>query len=83
MLARRLRVEDPRRAEEGHRDILRTLERKPYPSLEGLRNVRRLLARQNPRAAALPVEEIVETRFLRTLDESGFIDALYSATAAR
>lgn len=83
ILARRLRVEDPRRAEEGYRDMLQTMERKPYPSLEGLRNVRRLLALRNPKVASVQVEELVETRFLRRLDESGFIDALYGAAAAR
>ncbi|MBI3077157.1 MAG: ABC transporter substrate-binding protein [Deltaproteobacteria bacterium] len=83
ILVRRLRVESPRLAEEGYQDLLQVLERKPYPSAEGLRNMRRLLARQNPRAAALPVEEVVETRFLRKLDESGFIDALYAPTRGR
>ncbi|MBI2368887.1 MAG: ABC transporter substrate-binding protein [Deltaproteobacteria bacterium] len=83
VLARRLRLEDPRQAEEGYQDILGVIERKPYPSPDGLRNIQRLLARQNPKVAGLPVEEMVDPRLLRKLDEGGFIDALYSATGAR
>jgi ABC-type nitrate/sulfonate/bicarbonate transport system substrate-binding protein len=81
-LARRLRVEQ-RDAEEAYRVALETLERKPYSSAEGLLNIRRLLARSNPRAATIQVEDVVDTRILRKLDESGFIDALYNIPGAR
>jgi ABC-type nitrate/sulfonate/bicarbonate transport system substrate-binding protein len=81
-LARRLRV-DQRGAEEAYRGALEMLDRKPYPSVEGLHNVRRLLARSNPRVSTIQVEDVIDTRILRKLDESGFIDALYSAPGAR
>lgn len=81
-LARRLRV-DQRGAEEAYRGALEMLDRKPYPSVEGLHNVRRLLARSNPRVSTIQVEDVIDTRILRKLDESGFIDALYSAAGAR
>ena len=81
-LARRLRVEQ-RGAEEAYRVALETLERKPYSSAEGLLNIRRLLARSNPRVSAIQVDDVVDTRILRRLDESGFIDALYSTSGAR
>jgi len=81
-LARRLRV-DQRGAEEAYRAALESLERKPYPSAEGLLNIRRMLARSNPRVATIQVEDVMDTRILRKLDESGFIDALYSAPGAR
>ena len=81
-LARRLRV-DQRGAEEAYRGALEMLDRKPYPSVEGLHNVRRLLARSNPRVSTIQVEDVIDTHILRKLDESGFIDALYSAPGAR
>jgi hypothetical protein len=62
---------------------LETLERKPYSSSEGLLNIRRMLARFNPKVAAIQVEDVVDTRILRKLEESGFIDALYNAPGAR
>jgi NitT/TauT family transport system substrate-binding protein len=81
-LARHLRVEQ-RGADEAYQAALEILERKPYSSAEGLLNIQRLLARSNPRAATIQVEDVTDTRILRKLDESGFIDALYNASGAR
>jgi ABC-type nitrate/sulfonate/bicarbonate transport system substrate-binding protein len=81
-LARRLRV-DQRGADEAYQGTLETLERKPYSSPEGLQNIRRMLARSNPRVATIQIEDVIDTRILRKLDESGFIDALYSFPGAR
>jgi len=33
----------------------------------------------NPKVAKVRVEELIEDRLIRKLDESGFIDRLYSA----
>ena len=78
-LMKHLRISEPAVAEEGYQEHVLSLNRKPYPSLEGLRNVQRLMALQNPRVANVKVEELVEDRFVRKLDESGFIDRLYGA----
>ena len=77
ILMKHLRVSDPAVVEDGYQDHLSTLNRKPYPSLDGLRNAQRLMAQQNPKIAALKVEDLVDARFVRRLDESGFIDRLY------
>ena len=79
ILMKHLRISDPSVAENGYQDHLLTLNRKPYPSLDGLRNAQRLLAQQNPKIATLKVEDLVDARFVRKLDESGFIDRLYAA----
>jgi NitT/TauT family transport system substrate-binding protein len=79
VLMKHLRINDPSVAEIGYQDHLLTLNRKPYPSLDGLRNAQRLMAQQNPKVAALNVEHLVEARFVRKLDESGFIDRLYAS----
>jgi ABC-type nitrate/sulfonate/bicarbonate transport system substrate-binding protein len=80
MLARRLRV-NQRSAEEAYLEALEGLERKPYPSAEGLLNIRRMLARSNPKTASIRVEDTMDTRMLRRLDKGGFIDALYASGA--
>ena len=77
ILMKHLRLSDPRAAEEGYRDNLLTLNRKPYPSLDGLRNAQRLMAQQNLKITALNVEDLIDARFVRKLDESGFIDRLW------
>ncbi|MET0500159.1 MAG: ABC transporter substrate-binding protein [Candidatus Binatia bacterium] len=82
-IMKNLRISDQAAAENGYQEQLLTLNRKPYPSLEGLRNAQRLMALQNPKVAGLKVEELIDSRFLRQLDESGFIDQLYSRQSSR
>jgi NitT/TauT family transport system substrate-binding protein len=76
-MIKNLRMTDPVAAENGYQDQLLTLNRKPYPSLEGLRNAQRLMALQNPKIAALKIEDLIDSRIVRKLDETGFIDRLY------
>jgi ABC-type nitrate/sulfonate/bicarbonate transport system substrate-binding protein len=82
-MMKNLRMNDQPAAEEGYQDQLLTLNRKPYPSLEGLRNAQRLMALQNPKIGSLRVEELVDSRFVRKLDENGFIDRLYNHQPSR
>jgi hypothetical protein len=79
ILMKRLRIDDPAVAEDGYQDHLATLNRKPNPSLDGLRSAQKLMAQQNPKIAALHVDNLVDGRFVRRLDESGFIDRLYTS----
>jgi NitT/TauT family transport system substrate-binding protein len=78
LLQRRLRVSE-REAEEGFTDIAIGMDKKPYPSLEGLRNIQRLMKIRNPKLEKAKVEELVDDQILRRLDESGFIDRLYAS----
>jgi NitT/TauT family transport system substrate-binding protein len=73
-IMRRLQIDDPKVGEEGYQDLMTSIERKPFPSLEGLRNIRRLMATQNPKAANVKVEDLIDARILRKLEESGYID---------
>jgi len=80
-LMRRLRV-DAAAAEEGYADMLRGIDRKPFASLEGMRNLQRLLKPRNPKIGDLRVEDVVDNRIMRKLDESGFIDRAFVAQGA-
>ena len=73
-MMRRFQISDPDVAEEGCQDYLTSVERKPYPSLEAMRNIQRLMAMHNPKAASVKVEELIDNRFIRKLDDSGFIE---------
>jgi hypothetical protein len=53
--------------------------RKPYLAIEGMRNVQRLLKTQNPRIADVNVDDLVDNRFIRKLDESGFFERIYGS----
>ena len=82
-MMKNLRMTDQAAAEEGYQDQLLTLNRKPYPSVEGLRNAQRLMALHNPKIAGLKIEGLVDSHFVRKLDESGFIDRLYNSYPSR
>ncbi len=71
-----LKISDSSLAEEGYTALLRDFEPKPYPSIEGLRNLQRLMQLQNARLANIKPEELIDTSLIRKLDESGFIDQL-------
>ena len=73
-IMRRLQIDDPKVGEEGYQDLMTSIERKPFPSLEGLRNIRRLMATQNPKAANVKVEDLIDARIIRKLDENGYMD---------
>lgn len=72
-----LKISDSSLAEEGYMALLRDFEPKPYPSVDGLRNLQRLMQLQNPRLADIKPEDLTDTALIRKLDESGFIDQLY------
>jgi NitT/TauT family transport system substrate-binding protein len=73
-MLKRFQFSDAKIAEEGYQDYLTSVERKPIPSLDALRNIRRLMALHNPKVATVKVEDLVDSRLIRKLDESGFID---------
>lgn len=79
ILMRRLQIDDPKVGEEGYQDLLTSIERKPFPSIEGLRNIRRLMATQNPKAANVKIEDLIDNRIIRKLDENGYMDRVAAA----
>ena len=51
--------------------------RKQYPTLTGIQTVLDAIADDNPRAKAARPQDFVDARFVKELDDSGYIDALY------
>ncbi len=50
---------------------------KQYPTLEGIKNILDPLAENDAKAKAAKPEDFVDMRFIKELDDSGFIDELY------
>jgi ABC-type nitrate/sulfonate/bicarbonate transport system substrate-binding protein len=75
-MMRRFQISDPVVAEEGYQDYLTSVERRPIPNLDGMRNIRRLMATLNPKIASVKIEELIDSRLIRKLDENGFIDKI-------
>jgi len=78
LLQKRLHVSE-REAEEGFVDMLIGMDKKPFPSMEGLRNIQRLMKLRNPKMAGIKLEDLVDDQILRRLDDSGYIDKLFAA----
>ena len=76
-LTNKLGVTDPSVLEEGYQEILTGLDRKPYPSLAGMKNIQRLVKLREPRLANINVESIVDNSLMEKLDSNGFIDQVY------
>lgn len=82
-IMRRLQITDAAVAEEGYQDLHTSIERKPFPSLEGMRNIRRLMATQNPKAANVKVEDLIDARIIRKLDDNGYLDKVAAGYGLR
>ena len=50
------------------------MSRKPYPSMPGLLNIKRLVAFSNPKAADVKVEDLVDDSLMRKFENSGLLD---------
>ena len=70
-------------AEDAYLDLVRGVDRKPFASLEGLRNAQRLLKSRNPKVGEVRAEDVIDSRLMKKLDDSGFIDKLYASYGAR
>jgi hypothetical protein len=62
------RVED---AEEGYQSLPTLYDKKIYPSVDGIRNVIRLLGATNEKIRRLKAEDLVEDSVLRKLEKEG------------
>jgi ABC-type nitrate/sulfonate/bicarbonate transport system substrate-binding protein len=53
------------------------ISRKQYPSVAGLQMALDLLADDNPKAKVAKPDDFIDNRFIKELDDSGYIDSLY------
>jgi hypothetical protein len=67
-------------AEKLYNDLAPTLEPKLYPSMAAINNVYQEALRQDKDAAKIDPLALWDTGFLRRIDDTGFIDALYGKT---
>jgi ABC-type nitrate/sulfonate/bicarbonate transport system substrate-binding protein len=49
----------------------------PYPPIDGYQTVLQEMALSNPKAAALKAKDLVDDRFVKELEDSGFVASLY------
>jgi len=73
ILQKYLRISE-KDAEEGYKDMVTGLDRKPYANPAGVTNVIRLMKRSNPKVENVKPEALIDDRILKKIDQSGFID---------
>jgi ABC-type nitrate/sulfonate/bicarbonate transport system substrate-binding protein len=61
---------------------LRELWKKPYPLLPTLQRMQRIIGTHDLRVLDVPLERLIDDRFVRGLEQSGTIDTLYRTHAA-
>ena len=77
IIAKNLRLAKVEAAENFYLEAQEELDRKPYPSLDGFKIVIKYVAEQNPKAAGIMAEEIVDMSWLKKLDSEGFFEKVY------
>ena len=70
-LAKGLRLKRIEDADEGYQNMLGIYERKIYPSVDGVRNVIRLLGAGNEKIRRLKAEELVDDSVVKRLEKDG------------
>ena len=78
VLTRRLNITDSTVADDTLQDLLRRMNKKPYPSAEGVRNVQRFMLARNTKVGQVKVQDLIDDSILRELDKSGYIDRVYA-----
>jgi NitT/TauT family transport system substrate-binding protein len=76
-IAKYLRVNDDKVLEETHALFADLLEKTPYVRRQGMAALTKILAETDPQLASFKVEAVIEDRFVRELENNGFIDKLY------
>jgi NitT/TauT family transport system substrate-binding protein len=77
VLAKNLRLPNADAAEDFYVEALEELDRKPYPTVEGTRTVIKYVSEQNPKVASVRAEKIVDSSWLKKLDDEGFFEKVY------
>lgn len=63
--------------EEAYEHMKSLTEKKPYPSIEGTKNILEFIAEDDVKAKGARPEQFIDLGILQELDKSGFIDSLY------
>jgi NMT1/THI5 like len=60
-------------------ELSKVVARKPYPSIERLSNMQRIMLATKPMVSGLSIKELIHDGIVHRLDRSGFIDRIYAS----
>ena len=72
-----MRLDDREALEETHDYLLKILPKKPYASDKGMQAVLDAIAIREPLAKKYKPQDFIEARYLKELDQSGFLDRVF------
>jgi len=75
----RLNISTAAAAEVAYQEVLARVTLKPYVSVAVAQRYQRALAVNDPKVLSVKVEELLDERFVRQLDENGAMDRLYDS----
>jgi ABC-type nitrate/sulfonate/bicarbonate transport system substrate-binding protein len=77
-----LMINDTNAAEIGLLELAKAIVQKPYPSVERLSDMQRVMSAAKPTVSGVSIQDLIHDRVVRKLDEEGFIDRTYAAYAS-
>ncbi len=72
-----MKLQDPKALEETYQQYTGLIPRAPYPTAAGVRTILDDLAPKHPKARTAKPGDFIEPRFIKELDDAGFIRRLY------
>jgi ABC-type nitrate/sulfonate/bicarbonate transport system substrate-binding protein len=79
VIAKYMRINDSEAIEDSYQFFSPIVPAKPYPPLDGIKEVLLELGEKDPKARVAKPEEFADSSFVKELDDDGFIDGLYKA----
>jgi NitT/TauT family transport system substrate-binding protein len=79
VIAKYMRVNDSEAVEDSYQFFAPIVPAKPYPPLDGIKEVLLELGEKDPKARGAKPEEFADSSLVKELDDEGFIDSLYKA----
>jgi ABC-type nitrate/sulfonate/bicarbonate transport system substrate-binding protein len=76
-----LTISDNVAAESGLLELSKIVVRKPYPAVDRLCDMQRVMSASRPTAARVSIRDLIYDRLVRKLDEDGSIDRIYASYA--
>jgi NitT/TauT family transport system substrate-binding protein len=77
VLATNLRLSKPADLEEAYKSVLNTYEQIPYPNVEAMNRLNRILTSINPKLAGVRAETVVDGSFVSEIEKAGFVQSVY------
>jgi ABC-type nitrate/sulfonate/bicarbonate transport system substrate-binding protein len=76
LLASNLRLPNAAAAEESYNSVVDAFERVPSIDLDGMKQLRQIMAQINPKVAGVRVESVIDNSFVNRLQSSGFVQSM-------